>query len=248
MFVGECKRGEECPYRHEKPSDPDDPLSDQNIKDRYFGVNDPVADKLLRRATEMPRPVPPEDRSITTLYIGNVSEAIDESHLRDHFYQFGEIRSINVVRKSGCAFVQYTTRAAAEAAIEKSFQKLSIAGNRLAIRWGRSQGKRAKEDEEEAGKAGSSTKLLKVAAIPGLPVGTPDYFGLGGPSGTSTSTSSSSSSSSKPNASSSSIPQLSLPSIGGGPGQGGGGGSSIYYPSQDPSRMGALSFKHQKKD
>lgn len=32
---GKCKRGEECPYRHEKPTDPDDPLSDQNIKDRF---------------------------------------------------------------------------------------------------------------------------------------------------------------------------------------------------------------------
>ena len=32
---GECKRGEECPYRHDKPTDPDDPLADQNIKDRY---------------------------------------------------------------------------------------------------------------------------------------------------------------------------------------------------------------------
>ncbi|KAK2725678.1 hypothetical protein QYM36_000248 [Artemia franciscana] len=29
---GECKRGEECPFRHEKPTDPDDPLADQNIK------------------------------------------------------------------------------------------------------------------------------------------------------------------------------------------------------------------------
>jgi pre-mRNA-splicing factor RBM22/SLT11 len=35
---GECKRGEECPYRHEQPTDPDDPLSDQNIKDRYACV------------------------------------------------------------------------------------------------------------------------------------------------------------------------------------------------------------------
>ncbi|KAH9397713.1 RNA binding motif protein 22 [Tyrophagus putrescentiae] len=180
---GECKRGEECPYRHEKPSDPEDPLSDQNIKDRYFGVNDP-------------------DRSITTLYIGNVGETIEEADLRDHFYQFGEIRSINVVRKSNCAFVQYTTRAAAEAAIERSFQKLTIRGVRLAIRWGRSQGKRAKdaeEEEAEAGRAGSSTKLQKVAAIPGLPVGTPDYFGLG-------------------------------------------------VVVEDPSRMGAISFKQHKKD
>ena len=49
---GECKRGEECPYRHEKPTDPDDPLSEQNIKDRFFGVNDPVAEKLLNRHQE----------------------------------------------------------------------------------------------------------------------------------------------------------------------------------------------------
>ncbi|EJW73004.1 zinc finger protein [Wuchereria bancrofti] len=35
FFVkGECRRGEECPYRHEKPSDPDDPLSHQNMRDR----------------------------------------------------------------------------------------------------------------------------------------------------------------------------------------------------------------------
>uniref|UniRef100_A0A8R1XZ04 C3H1-type domain-containing protein n=1 Tax=Onchocerca volvulus TaxID=6282 RepID=A0A8R1XZ04_ONCVO len=47
---GECRRGEECPYRHEKPSDPDDRLSHQNILDRYHGNNDPVAKKLLTRA------------------------------------------------------------------------------------------------------------------------------------------------------------------------------------------------------
>ena len=45
FFVrGECKRGAECPYRHEMPTS--GPLSEQNIKDRYFGVNDPVANKV----------------------------------------------------------------------------------------------------------------------------------------------------------------------------------------------------------
>ena len=43
------QRGEECPYRHEKPTDPDDPLADQNIKDRYYGVDDPVAAKLMEQ-------------------------------------------------------------------------------------------------------------------------------------------------------------------------------------------------------
>jgi len=46
---GECKRGEECPYRHEAPKDPDDPLSNQNIRDRFYGVNDPVAEKITKR-------------------------------------------------------------------------------------------------------------------------------------------------------------------------------------------------------
>lgn len=49
---GECKRGDECPYRHEKPSDPDDPLSNQNMKDRYHGTKDPVAQRLLAKAIE----------------------------------------------------------------------------------------------------------------------------------------------------------------------------------------------------
>lgn len=49
---GECKRGEECPYRHEAPNDPEDPLSNQNIKDRFYGMNDPVAEKLVKRYQE----------------------------------------------------------------------------------------------------------------------------------------------------------------------------------------------------
>jgi pre-mRNA-splicing factor RBM22/SLT11 len=78
---GECKRGEECPYRHEKPTDPDDPLSNQNIRDRFYGVNDPVAEKLLSRYKELPQLETPEDKSVTTLYIGNVID-IDEQTLR----------------------------------------------------------------------------------------------------------------------------------------------------------------------
>ena len=79
---GECKRGEECPYKHEKPTDPDDSLADQNIKDRYYGINDPVADKLLKRASTRPRLDPPEDKTITTLYVGGLGDTITETDLR----------------------------------------------------------------------------------------------------------------------------------------------------------------------
>ena len=102
-------------FRHERPSDPDDPLNDQNIKDRYYGSNDPVADKIMKRAETLPSLNPPEDPLITTLYIGGLgdeSEAnpITEQDLRNHFYQYGEIRQITVVPKQGCAFIQVNTK------------------------------------------------------------------------------------------------------------------------------------------
>ena len=84
---------------------------------------------------------------------------------RDQFYQFGEIRTITIVNKQQCAFVQYTTRSAAEQAAEKTFNKLIIGGRRLNIKWGKSQGqqgaiKRDGEEEEYSG---------MLEPVPGLP-------------------------------------------------------------------------------
>ncbi|KAJ8023078.1 Pre-mRNA-splicing factor RBM22 [Holothuria leucospilota] len=160
---GECKRGEECPYRHEKPTDPDDPLADQNIKDRFYGTSDPVADKLMRRAAAMPKLDPPEDKTITTLYVGGLGEKVKEVDLKDHFYQFGEIRSISVIPKQQCAFVTFAQRSAAELAAEKSFQKLIIRGRRLNVKWGKSF---AQQDDK---KKTSDDGQAAFEPVPGLP-------------------------------------------------------------------------------
>lgn len=64
------------------PSDPNDPLSRQNIKDRYYGIKDPVAQKLLKRASAMPSLKPPEDKTITTLYIGGLEGRVSVEDLR----------------------------------------------------------------------------------------------------------------------------------------------------------------------
>jgi pre-mRNA-splicing factor RBM22/SLT11 len=64
------------------PTDPNDPLSQQKLKDRYYGTNDPVADKLLKQASDMPKLSAPDDKTITSLYIGGVDEAVTEKDLR----------------------------------------------------------------------------------------------------------------------------------------------------------------------
>ncbi|KAL0922150.1 hypothetical protein M5K25_006115 [Dendrobium thyrsiflorum] len=143
---GECTRGAECPYRHEMPITGE--LSQQNIKDRYYGVNDPVALKLLGKAGEMSSLAPPDDESIKTLYVGGLDARIAEQDLRDNFYAFGEIESIRMVSQRACAFVSYTTREGAEKAAEELSNKLVIKGLRLKLMWGKPQ---AQKLEMEAG-------------------------------------------------------------------------------------------------
>ncbi|KAL1368382.1 hypothetical protein HN51_022517 [Arachis hypogaea] len=141
---GECTRGAECPYRHEMPVTGE--LSQQNIKDRYYGVNDPVALKLLGKAGEMTSLEAPEDESIKTLYVGGLDARVTEQDLRDHFYAHGEIESIKMVLQRACAFVTYTTREGAEKAAEELSNKLVIKGLRLKLMWGRPQTAKPESD------------------------------------------------------------------------------------------------------
>ena len=68
---------------------------------RYYGLNDPVAEKILKRAQAMPHLEPPEDRMITTLYVGGLDESASENDIRNAFYSYGEIRNITIVQKQG---------------------------------------------------------------------------------------------------------------------------------------------------
>ncbi|KAG1364490.1 putative zinc finger CCCH domain-containing protein 40 [Cocos nucifera] len=151
---GECTRGAECPYRHEMPVTGE--LSQQNIKDRYYGVNDPVAVKLLSKAGEMPSLTAPEDESIKTLYVGGLDARITEQDLRDHFYAHGEIESIRMVLQRACAFVTYTTREGAEKAAEELANKLVIKGLRLKLMWGKPQASKPEGEvpDDEAARQG----------------------------------------------------------------------------------------------
>ncbi|KAF8402712.1 hypothetical protein HHK36_010800 [Tetracentron sinense] len=159
---GECTRGAECPYRHEMPVTGE--LSQQNIKDRYYGVNDPVAQKLLNKAGEMPSLVAPEDESIKTLYVGGLDARVTEQDLRDHFYAHGEIESVRMVLQRACAFVTYTTRDGAEKAAGELSNKLVIKGLRLKLMWGRPQA--PKPESEEPGSTSQQAAVTHSGMLP----------------------------------------------------------------------------------
>lgn len=135
---GECKRGAECPYRHEMPTTGE--LAKQDMKDRYYGVNDPVAKKMLAKFGEGGgKLTPPEDRTICTLFVGGVRDDMTEDDIRDKFYAFGVLKSVKIVVSRGCAFVTFETREAAEHAAESLAGQLVVKGEKLKLLWGKPQ-------------------------------------------------------------------------------------------------------------
>nr|CAH8873116.1 unnamed protein product [Trichobilharzia regenti] len=114
----------------------------------------------------MPKLTPPEDRTITTLYIGGIPEGMTEKDLRDHFYQFGELRSVNLHAKQRCAFIQFTTRSAAERAAERTYDRLILGGHRLTVNWGKSPAALAAANSHLSAETGD----ISLPPVPGLPL------------------------------------------------------------------------------
>jgi pre-mRNA-splicing factor RBM22/SLT11 len=110
---------------------------DQNIRDRYHGI-DTLTEKYIGKA-EKYELTPPDDKSITTLYVNLVGQGanITKEDLTDAFYAYGEISNISVVAEKNCAFVTYTARESAEAAAKKLNGALNVKGVRLRLHWGR---------------------------------------------------------------------------------------------------------------
>ena len=140
---GECNRGAACSFSHTiKEHDPT--LAKQNIKDRYHGTNDVVANKILHQQPAHNNIThttiaPPTDTSITTLFIGSIDNSISEQSLHDTFNLYGDIQNISMVYDKNIAFVQFHTRIAAEEAINKLHNNLTINGKKLQLNWTKSK-------------------------------------------------------------------------------------------------------------
>lgn len=151
FLKGECKRGLYCPYRHEKPDrDADNGMAEQNIRDRYYGVNDPVAAKIfgkmglsadgkqqVRAHNRGAIPPVPEDANIKTLFVGGIKAGVDEASLRNLFSGCTGIARISVLAGKGIAFVDFEDRRAAEAAMEVVHGPQDVNGCKIFVNWGR---------------------------------------------------------------------------------------------------------------
>ncbi|CAD6574083.1 MAG: Pre-mRNA-splicing factor slt11 [Tremellales sp. Tagirdzhanova-0007] len=153
FFVkGECKRGAECPFRHEIPEE--NGLQKQNLADRYYGRNDPVAKKILRESAEGKGMKAPEDQSVTTLLFLGLPQCSDVDVrtaliFTCPFLNPTDLRSLTVVDASHCAFVNFVSRSLAERAAEalSAQNGIEVQGKRAKVVWGRSRPNKGKRPE-----------------------------------------------------------------------------------------------------
>lgn len=146
---GLCTRGTACPYRHENINDDDlESLKkgvniDEKIRDRFHGVNDPIAKKILDRVKESNLPKEPEDPNITTLFLGNIeANSKVEEDLKKQLEGYGKIKALKVVQKQGCAFVCYHARESAAKAMECLYDRFFLNGDnskKIKVLWAKSQ-------------------------------------------------------------------------------------------------------------
>lgn len=132
----------------------------------------------MKRASQLPSLDPPEDKSITTLYVGNIAEHLTEKDIRDHFYQYGEIRNITVVSKQQCAFIQFTKRSSAELAAQSTFNKLVLGGQKLSIKWAHSQAKQQTSTATKTSRHFDAGPSLPPQQQMAPPPPSNDYFNL----------------------------------------------------------------------
>jgi len=175
---GECDRGTNCPFRHEAPKDRNDPLSKQNTKDRFYGTNDPVSSKMEYsiHAREKKRAAEQSDPTCATLYITYSNRdctpeqmaqlpPLTELDIRDAFYSFGEIVSVKILKENKGAFVEYTSRAATELAINAMNQK-EISGHKIFVDFSRAP-KRGEDSVELSTSNNDAPTEVKPIAPPG---------------------------------------------------------------------------------
>ena len=87
---------------------------EDKIRERYDGVNDPLAQKILDKQKETKVPEPPADVTISTLYVGGISEDTTKPQIQEPFDKFGKISGVRLLPSKKCAFVCFFDRSAAE--------------------------------------------------------------------------------------------------------------------------------------
>jgi pre-mRNA-splicing factor RBM22/SLT11 len=140
---------------------------EQSIRDRFYGINDPLANKLMAKVKKIEKPEPPENKNITTLFIGGVDDDLTEPDIVEFFKRYGKVKGIRIRRKSNCAFICFEDRVSAELAMDHLFSKLYIKEKQLKLLWAKDQLDPRKQNKRSAEEAQNMLEKGKLDSLIG---------------------------------------------------------------------------------
>jgi pre-mRNA-splicing factor RBM22/SLT11 len=131
---GNCIRGNNCPYRHEIPDIDDNKLLNNSIENRFNGINDPIAKKILNQYSNMPKP--PNDEKITTLCLNDlVDNSIKEKDIYKIFSKYGELKGVKFYNESNIVYITFSNREDAEKCFVSLYNTLEINKEKYRLSW-----------------------------------------------------------------------------------------------------------------
>jgi pre-mRNA-splicing factor RBM22/SLT11 len=80
---------------------------------------------------------PPPDPNVVSLFVTGVEDDLPQFEIEKFFSQFGKLRSVTCSHRAHCAFINYQTRAAAEAAAAACQGRAKVKGVPLRVKWGK---------------------------------------------------------------------------------------------------------------
>ncbi|PSN72035.1 hypothetical protein BS50DRAFT_569613 [Corynespora cassiicola Philippines] len=118
------------------------PIRTKDTKGTFSGRGAPKLGRggRLPGAQSAPNPsdwLPPRDPNVVSLFVTGVEDDLPEHEIRTHFAQYGQLRSVVCSHRAHCAYINYKTRADAEAAAEALKGKTVVKGCPLKVTWGK---------------------------------------------------------------------------------------------------------------
>ena len=103
---------------------------------------------------------PPDDPSITSLFVGSVPPNVTKRDLMPYMMAYGELRDLVMDPNKLCAYVTFQRRTDAENACKALYGNLTVKNTRLRVMWARRGKARARDDSAGAGASSASASAM----------------------------------------------------------------------------------------
>jgi pre-mRNA-splicing factor RBM22/SLT11 len=149
---GKCTRGDTCPYRHVLQAARYPSL--QSYRDRYYGENDPAAEKIFDQNPELLTAAAGDNKrggsSSTALFVQGIRSGLSDADINEFFTNYVPVSSVKMVADNAAAIVKFSNKTEAGKAAAQTLGVVDIRGVSVRVSWAKAEAEAGPGAEAEA--------------------------------------------------------------------------------------------------